>query len=57
MHRTRRSDTPTPNRAIRTALQGAADEAERRRKVVRFALMVLAGVLLLLGMLLLGDPI
>jgi len=38
---------------IRSALQGAADEARRRRRLVRWALVGLAGALPLVGLLLL----
>ena len=41
-------------RPIRSALQDAADEARRRRRLVRWALIGLAVALLLVGLLLLN---
>ena len=40
------------DRPIRSALQDAADEARRRRRLVRWALIGLAVALLLVGLLL-----
>ena len=42
------------DRPIRSALQDAADEARRRRRLVRWALIGLAVALLLVGLLLLN---
>jgi hypothetical protein len=56
MHRSRPTDIEDGYRLIRSALQDAADQARLRRRVVRWALIVLGAALGLLGMLLLGGP-
>jgi hypothetical protein len=56
MARSRSSRTKDGQRSIRSALKDAADEAQRRRRLVRGALISLSGALILLGSLLLGGP-
>jgi hypothetical protein len=43
-------------RSVRSALQDAANEARRRRRLLRWALIGLGGALAVLGALLLGSP-
>lgn len=50
-------DTRDGDRSIRSALKEAAHEAQRRRRLGRWALIVLAGALLLLCLLLVGNPV
>jgi hypothetical protein len=49
-------DSDHENRPVRSLLQDAADEAHRRRRLVRWALIVLGGALLALVILLMGTP-
>jgi hypothetical protein len=56
MHRSRPTNIEDGYRLIRSALQDAADQARLRRRVVRWALIVLGAALGLLGLLLLGGP-
>jgi exopolyphosphatase/pppGpp-phosphohydrolase len=43
-------------RSIRSALEDAADEVQRRRRLVRRALIGVSGALVALAALLLGGP-
>jgi uncharacterized membrane protein HdeD (DUF308 family) len=56
MLRRRSFGTHSNDRSIHTALQAAADQAQRRRRVLRWGLIVLGGALLVFGLLLLGNP-
>jgi hypothetical protein len=52
----RSTDADDGNRPVRSLLQDAADEAHRRRRLVRWALIVLGGALLALVILLMSTP-
>jgi hypothetical protein len=43
-------------RSVRSALEDAADEVQRRRRLIRRALMGVSGALIALAALLLGGP-
>jgi hypothetical protein len=50
------SPTGGSSGSVRSALQDAANEARRRRRLLRWALIGLGGALAVLGALLLGSP-
>jgi hypothetical protein len=56
MHRSRSSGTKDSPASIRSALKDAVDQARRRRKLVRGALIGASGALILLGLLVLDGP-
>jgi hypothetical protein len=56
MYRSRRSGAEDDQRSIRSALKDAVEEARRRRRLVRWALIGVSGALILLGLLVFGGP-
>src|SRR2546423_13673097 len=56
MHRSRSARPKGSQRSVRSALEDAADEVQRRRRLVRRALVGVGGALMALAALLLGGP-
>jgi exopolyphosphatase/pppGpp-phosphohydrolase len=56
MHCSRTFCARRSQRSIRSALEDAADEVQRRRRLVRRALIGVSGALVALAALLLGGP-
>jgi hypothetical protein len=55
MARSRSPSTSDGSRSIRSALENAADEARRRRRLLRWALIGLGAALVVCGLLMLGG--